>query len=708
MSPRHSRRLTVSIASVALWSAAAARGQCPPQWSLEFANGTINGTVAALAVFDDDGPGPNGPALFVGGNFDGAFGTSAQTLVKWDGSSGSPVATFQPLYSWQSPTIYEMQAFDPDGAGPAAAALYLTGQFSAIDGVPIDAGLVRWDGNTWTQVGASSVAIEALTVLDDDLDSPGPASLYAGVMASDSSSHYFVARLVDGDWLPLPGAFNGIVLALTIHDEDGQGPSPPALYAGGAFTHVGSVAANRVARWNGVMWIPLSGGIQQCSTCNPPKVYALASFDEDGEGALPPALFAGGDFFQVDGLGIEFLARWDGQAWSHVGAGVDEPVRSMLVFHDDSDGPNPRSLFATGAFDGYPFTSAYVAKWTGAAWVGLAGGTSAPGAFALAAFDDDGDGPLAPALYVGGDFESVSGFAADHVARWGAGGSPPVIWQQADVVVFPEGESTSNELYVLPFWTSDLTFQWRKDGVPLPEDEHSSNTHTPVLQLSDVFASDAGTYDAVISNGCGDTLSEPITVLVDLKPVIIAANPPHDNPYLPGQQPFRDVLQTGGTPAVTQGIGGAGTPPLGSVSYDVITVTFNEPLPEGFNVWSYGSPVDVIAISGSNPYQLTLEGPIPPGATAIFNFPDAALDQELVYESLPGDVSMDGLVSTSDLLHLLSAMQAGIANLPENLPRYDINRSGSVSTQDLLRLIQLFNGVNTSQAWIGATLDGCS
>ncbi|HEY3242770.1 MAG TPA: dockerin type I domain-containing protein [Phycisphaerae bacterium] len=81
--------------------------------------------------------------------------------------------------------------------------------------------------------------------------------------------------------------------------------------------------------------------------------------------------------------------------------------------------------------------------------------------------------------------------------------------------------------------------------------------------------------------------------------------------------------------------------------------------------------------------------------------------QKLQYQSLPGDVNLDGTSNTVDLLALVTALNNGSANLSDNLARYNIDRMGGVNTQDLLRLVQLLNGVNTTQVFNGATVAPC-
>jgi hypothetical protein len=210
---------------------------------------------------------------------------------------------------------------------------------------------------------------------------------------------------------------------------------------------------------------------------------------------------------------------------------------------------------------------------------------------------------------------------------------------------------------------------------------------------------------------------------------IVAANPPTDNPYVAGQQPFRDVLQDvfclGQPPImVPQGIGGALTLPEGPISYSPIHVTFSAPValtPQDVSIncsYTVLRPCPnvsaVTQIGSGQEYTIRLSGPIPPGGCTSFTFNNinpAGQAPVLRYEFLPGDVNMSGAsgdgVNTADLVALVHALQDGTANLPGNLARYDINRNGAVNTEDLLRLVQILNGVCSTRAWNGAVLVPC-
>lgn len=56
---------------------------------------------------------------------------------------------------------------------------------------------------------------------------------------------------------------------------------------------------------------------------------------------------------------------------------------------------------------------------------------------------------------------------------------------------------------------SSLTFQWRRNGVPLTNDGHTSGVNTPSLTIADPCHPDSGYYDVLVGNG---TVIEPSSV----------------------------------------------------------------------------------------------------------------------------------------------------------------------------------------------------
>lgn len=170
------------------------------------------------------------------------------------------------------------------------------------------------------------------------------------------------------------------------------------LIAGGNFASAGGVAANNIARWNGSAWSALGAGVNR-------RVEALA--------VLPNGdLVAGGMFTSAGGAVVNGIARWDGANWSALGSGVSSSiggsVQALAVL------PNG-DLIAGGGFTSAGGSPANrIARWNGTTWSalgsGLSGGSSG-GAWALAVLPN-GD------LVAGGDFTNAGGVAASRIARW--------------------------------------------------------------------------------------------------------------------------------------------------------------------------------------------------------------------------------------------------------------------------------------------------
>ena len=109
-------------------------------------------------------------------------------------------------------------------------------------------------------------------------------------------------------------------------------------------------------------------------------------------------LYAAGDFTMADRVAAQNVARWDGTAWSSVGAGLPGTVFSLAA---DVTG----RVYAGGQV---VFT---VAAWNGEEWTVIGG--SELGVY-VGALLLDGNGNL----YAGGAFASLAGVAANNVARW--------------------------------------------------------------------------------------------------------------------------------------------------------------------------------------------------------------------------------------------------------------------------------------------------
>lgn len=374
-----------------------------------------------LAVYDTDGDGGLPPSLIVGAAKFTLGGDTWYSLGKWDGQTWSAVTGLS------ANLPHAITSYDPDGGGPEHALLVAVGEFDQADGVSVGH-VAAWDGQKWMKMGTSGfeVAPDCVYVYDPDGAGEAPADLYAGgtFLKADGGDLYGLAKWSGTRWIA-PGQglfkpdFHDAAYCAQLFDDDGPGPKPASLYVGGDFTQAGPIAAANIARWDGNSWSPVGIGTTGLAR-------AMLVHDEDGVGPGREALYVGGLFQLSGGLQTNYIARWDGQAWSGLDKGFDAPVRTLMACDLDGDGAMPMVLVAGGDFvlDGNGKPLQHVAYWLDGGWHRLGSGVDGI-ARALAWFDEDGDGPIPPALFVGGDFTTAGGQSVNRIARWdGASWAP--------------------------------------------------------------------------------------------------------------------------------------------------------------------------------------------------------------------------------------------------------------------------------------------
>jgi hypothetical protein len=414
------------------------RGSCPSQFASGFGVPGLNGWAYSMTEFDEDGSGPNPPSLFIGGTFTTAGGQPANNIARWNGSSWSSlgVNTANGVTGGGFLTyVYALAVFDEDGSGPNRPALFVGGNFSTAGGQSAPR-VARWNGSSWSSLQGDFSAwfteVRALAVFDEDGLGPNRPSLFVGGRKTtfggfDSPG---VARwtgsAANALFPPQTGFGGPSVYALAVFDEDGEtGSNRPSLFAGGQFSSLspGGPTMNSIARYNGSSWSSLGTGAAS-GVGN--TVWALTVWDEDESGPGLPALFVGGSFLTAGSQSANNIARWNGSSWSSVGIasanGLDNTVNALAAFDEDGGGPRPRALFVGGGFTtagGQP--ASRIARWNGSSWSSLGTGSAngvSSSVSALTAFDEDGDGPSLPALFVGGGFTTAGGIPSNNIAKW--------------------------------------------------------------------------------------------------------------------------------------------------------------------------------------------------------------------------------------------------------------------------------------------------
>lgn len=398
-------------------------------------NGTPGGSVSALAVMDDG----TGPSLYVGGSFTVGTGGPANRIARWSGSAWSA------LGSGISGTSVNALLVRVEEGGPA---LYAGGLFTAAGGVAVG-NIARWKGGQWSALGSGVSGGAVYSLADFDDESGGGAAVHAGgsfEIAGGETVNY-VAKWDGSQWSALGVGIENTVRALAVFD-DGTGRGP-VLVAGGGFIAAGGAYASAIAQWDGSAWTQLGEGVSFAGSTD---VRAMCNWiDENGA----PILVVGGDFPTAGGFVVNGVANWNGEAWSELGSGLKDSVTSFAVFDDGSgDGA---ALHLGGAFlSASGVELGGVTKWSNGAWHsldgGVGGGLGGTVVNAMKVFDDGGG----PALFVGGDFTTAGGVPANRIARWNGehwsplgtgvnGGSPPKVYA---LEAFDDGSASDPALYV--------------------------------------------------------------------------------------------------------------------------------------------------------------------------------------------------------------------------------------------------------------------
>jgi hypothetical protein len=326
-------------------------------------------------------------------------------------------------------------------------------------------GVARWDGNDWHGMGSDSLygdgeRVRGLAVFHDRLFAFG----WMRFGAADSIVK--IAVWGGQEWVPMDEQPDGDVYAGAVFDRE--------LVVAGSFENVGSTRARGLAAWNGRTWRELGGAFLEpnrlpiveallpagdslivagrfdgVAGCVAPSVATLRNgrwhamgtdVFRRGEirslGTYRGQVIAGGHF--PGGVEPQWksgsIAAWDGRRWGPLGPDI---VRLAARAYGLTS--TPRGLLAAGGFVSPDVDTAFVA-------VGL----RAEKSWSLLgeAFDDwildlvvAGD-----RIYVAGDFTSVGGRAADHVA-W---------YDPADGTWKPMGGGVSATARTLTWYQGDL------------------------------------------------------------------------------------------------------------------------------------------------------------------------------------------------------------------------------------------------------------
>lgn len=246
------------------------------------ASNGVNGRVLSIGV--------SGADVYVGGGFTLAGGITANRVARWDGLGWSGLGSG--VGSSASDVIQTLAV--------SGNVVYVGGQFTQAGGVSA-LRIARWNGISWSSIsgipgdGVNS-RVYSLAVSESSIFLVGAFSQAGGLAAS------YAAQWDGNQWRTMGAGLDRPAASLLVAGGD--------VFAFGEFRRAGGSLMNNAARWDGIQWNVMGPSIQTQGLNG--SVGSLAVSEND--------VFVGGGFTQVGAVAANYLARWDGNAWSSLGA----------------------------------------------------------------------------------------------------------------------------------------------------------------------------------------------------------------------------------------------------------------------------------------------------------------------------------------------------------------------------------------------------
>ena len=357
------------------------------------------------------------------------------------------------------------------GWGNDVLALEMYGPYMYVAGQNNLETVCRWRGGAWEIIGPSNGHGYALHAAGSRLYCGGTFS------TMDGDTVNYIAKWNGVDWDELAGGVSTTVLAVASSEDNLE------IYVGGLFaaagTGGGAITAHHFAVFDEVTnsWSSLSIGDEELNG----NVYAIAVSEADD-------VYIGGSFTATTGgTTLNRIARWDRatDTWVPVGSGFNGTVRSLEF---DEDG----ILWVGGSFtqDGDGNAVLYIAQLTaGAATPATVGRTyltdmSADGQYVYIALIDGGANPAL--LRIGYELAGLVNIHVPGTGTWGGVVADPfysnILWMFGDfgaekVLVSDDWGSTDDD-------RTDATWNIAEVVRPLLPSAWNSNDVAVVLNFA--------------------------------------------------------------------------------------------------------------------------------------------------------------------------------------------------------------------------------
>lgn len=463
----------------------------------------------------------------------------------------------------------------------AGTILYVGGYFTTADEVTVN-GVAKCDlaSSTWTALGTgvsgNDACVNALALNGTTLYVGGSFATVGNTLVPATVTANNIA-MWDGTatWTAFGKGTNDEVNALVVNGAD--------VYAGGWFTKVGTLAvdetsANYIAKWNGAAWSVLGAGTNGTDG----YVNALA-YDSISN---PDILYVGGFFTNAGGSSANSIAQWDvgGAAWGTLGTGMYyEEVNCLSIASGSTD------LYAGGQFTAADIALANnIAQWVNGTWYVLGSGTD--NIVRAISFDTG----KVPVLYAAGNFTKAGNKTSNYIAKCSTDNDSLLL---APVI----GKATAGL-----FGSVTVTF----DGTLCPKADVDSYTITASDGTSQVKMGGNSTSDTFFGLTQGKSYTFKVTATNGLgtSPASKASNA-----VIP--------VSTPGAPTIGLATAGAGfatvkfTPPKETGGSKILSYTATSS-PAGFSATGKTSPVTVYGLAANTIYQFTVTANNAQGSSA--------------------------------------------------------------------------------------------
>lgn len=265
----------------------------------------LTGDVRDMVTYQGD--------LIVAGFFSTADGTIPQGgiisygVARWDGTDWSRLGDGLDL-SWSyTPRVWALAVYQGE--------LYAAGQIDR-SGSRSVAGIARWNGSQWIEVGGGihgsyePKVLDLFVTSDDRLIVAGEFDSAGGLAARN------IAAWNGSSWSTLGNGVNqDFASVFAVEEYAGK------LYIAGNFNGFAGPGTKEVAAWNGSSWEALGNGIPDWDIGV--TAYALEVFDG--------RLHVGGNFHGIDGQPASRIASWDGSTWHGLGGVSGQDLKTTVI-----------------------------------------------------------------------------------------------------------------------------------------------------------------------------------------------------------------------------------------------------------------------------------------------------------------------------------------------------------------------------------------